>query len=139
MTRNLWLNLPVKDLNRSRTFFREMGFAFNEKFGGKNEESACMEIGDKPDVIMLFAESTFQNFTQNDVTNTQKSSEVLLSVDAASRHEVDQMAHRAEKAGGVVFATPEEIDGWMYGCGFADVDGHRWNVLYMDMDKMPDQ
>ena len=139
MTRNLWLNLPVKDLNRSRAFFREMGFAFNEKFGGNNEESACMEIGDKPDVIMLFAESTFRNFTRNDVTNTQKSSEVLLSVDVASRQEVDQMAHRAEKAGGVVFAAPEEIEGWMYGCGFADVDGHRWNVLYMDMDKMPDQ
>ena len=137
MTQNLWINLPVKELNRSKNFFREIGFKFNERFGGNGQESACLEVGSKPDVVMLFVDSTFENFTRNQIADTRKGTEVLLSIDASSRQEVDEMADKVERAGGAVFASPEEIDHWMYGCGFTDMDGHRWNVLYMDMDKMP--
>lgn len=137
MTKNLWINLPVKDLSRSKTFFNQIGFTFNERFGGNSEESACLNIGEKPEVVMLFVNSTFKNFTRNEISDTNQGTEVLLSIDAASRQEVDEMAAKVTKAGGSVFAQPEDIDGWMYGCGFADLDGHRWNVLYMDMNSMP--
>lgn len=137
MTKNLWINLPVKDLGRSKAFFSEIGFSFNEKFGGNSRESACLEVGDKPEVVMLFVDSTFKNFTMNEVSDTNHGTEVLLSIDASSKEEVDEMADKVETAGGIVFSRPEEIDGWMYSCGFKDPDGHRWNMLYMDTGNIP--
>jgi len=61
----------------------------------------------------------------------------LFSIGAENREEVDEMAEKVVKAGGTIYAEAEDNDSWMYGCGFADLDGHRWNVLYMDMSKMP--
>ena len=86
---------------------------------------------------MLFEEPMFKGFIQHPISNTQIGSEVLFSVDAESRAEVDEIARKVKEAGGNVFAPPDENGGWMYGCGFADLDGHRWNVLFMDWDKMP--
>lgn len=83
-------------------------------------------------IVMLFPESTFKSFTRNELADTKQGTEVLLSIDAQSRAEVDEMVHRAVEAGGTVFAEPHD-QGWMYGAGFTDVDGHRWNVLYMDI------
>lgn len=88
-------------------------------------------------VIMLCAESVFQGFTQNKLADTKQTTEVLFSFDAESIEEVDELAEKAQAAGGTLYAKPAENQGWMYGCGFADLDGHRWNVLYMDMSKMP--
>ena len=88
-------------------------------------------------MVMLFAENIFESFTRHAITDTKQSTEVLFSIDAESREEVDELAKKAASAGGTVFAQPGEKDGWMYGCGFADPDGHRWNVLYMDMSKLP--
>jgi predicted lactoylglutathione lyase len=135
MTKQLWLNLPVKDVARSREFFTRMGFKFNDS-QGVTSDSACMLVGEKPVVIMLFEEHILQGFTRQELTDTSKSTEMLISIDAESREEVDEMAVRAQSAGGIVFTQPEEIQGWMYGCGFCDPDGHRWNVLYMDVAKM---
>lgn len=87
-------------------------------------------------VVMLFNESVFKGFTRNEITDSKQATEVLLSIDAESKKEVSEMAKKAAEAGGTVFSEPED-QGWMYGCGFADLDGHRWNVLYMDMEKMP--
>ncbi|MEO1052082.1 MAG: extradiol dioxygenase [Bacteroidota bacterium] len=139
MTQNLWVNLPVKNLDKSKAFFKQIGFKFNEQFGGNSAESACLEIGSKPDIVMLFLDTTFQNFSRNDIADTGRGTEVLLSFDAASKEQVDQLATMVKAVGGDVFAAPEEIDGWMYSCGFADLDGHRWNALYMDMANMPKQ
>jgi hypothetical protein len=136
MTKELWINLPVKDVNKSKEFFTKLGFSFNTQYGD-SDESACLIVGVKNVVVMLFAESTFKTFTRHEIADTGQAVEVLLSIDAESREEVDEMARKAAEAGGFVFGEPEEIKGWMYGCGFADLDGHRWNVLYMDMSKMP--
>jgi uncharacterized protein len=135
MTKQLWLNLPVKNVARSREFFTSMGFAFNDS-QGVTTDSACMLVGEKPVVIMLFEEQILQGFARIELTDTSKSVQMLISIDAESRTEVDEMAAKAEAAGGLVFAKPEEIQGWMYGCGFCDLDGHRWNVLFMDVGKM---
>lgn len=136
MTKELWINLPVKDVNKAREFFTKLGFTLNPHYGN-SDESASFLVGSKSIVVMLFAEAAFKNFTRHEIADTKKGTEVLLSIDAESRAEVDELARKAEMAGGTVFGKPAEHQGWMYGCGFADLDGHRWNVLYMDMSKMP--
>lgn len=136
MTKELWINLPVKDVKKSREFFAAIGFAIN-KNAPASDSSASFLIGSKNIVMMLFEESVFQRFTNHTVTDTGKSTEILLSFDAESRQEVDELARKVTAAGGKVFAQPGESQGWMYAFGFADPDGHRWNVLYMDMAKMP--
>lgn len=136
MTKELWINLPVKDVNKSREFFTQIGFSLNPHYGN-SDESASLLVGSKSIVLMLFAESAFKNFTRHAVADTKQATEVLFSIDSESREEVDEMAKKAAKAGGTIFGKPGEHQGWMYGCGFTDLDGHRWNVLYMDMSKMP--
>ena len=135
MTKQIWINLPVKNLNKSKTFFTQIGFTFNEG-AGNTENSACMMIGAKQVVVMLFIETMFKGFINHTITDTQASNEVLFSIDAESREEVDAMAIKIVDAGGELYSKPAENQGWMYGCGFKDLDGHRWNILYMDMSKM---
>lgn len=136
MTKEIWINLPVKDVNRSKEFFTQIGFTLNTKYGS-GPDTASFFVGNKNVVLMLFPEATFKKFTKADVSDTKKGSEVLFSIDAESREEVDGLAKKVVKAGGTLYGEPGENQGWMYGCGFADPDGHRWNVLYMDMSKMP--
>jgi predicted lactoylglutathione lyase len=134
MTKKIWLNLPVKNIEKSKQFFSKIGFSFNEEYS--NEISACMLVGDQSFVVMLFEESLFGAFVQNTIADTQTHSEMLISIDAESRDEVELLAQKVEEAGGVVFAKPAENQAWMYGCGFLDLDGHRWNVLFMDYSKL---
>ena len=136
MTKELWLNLPVKNLGKSIEFFKRIGFSFHENSPGNTSTSAPMYIGTKKVVVMLFEEAPFKASAGNEVADTSKGSEVLLSFDAESREEVDEIAKNVVAAGGTLFAQPTEVQGWMYGCGFVDPDGHRWNALYMDMSKM---
>jgi uncharacterized protein len=135
MTKDIWLNLPVKDINKSKEFFAKLGFSFTQY--GNSDDSVGILIGEKNVVVMLFSEATFHFFTKNEVADTAKCTEVLFSLSAESRKEVDEMAKKVTAAGGTVFSKPSEHQDWMYGCGFADLDGHRWNVLYMDMNSMP--
>lgn len=135
MTKEIWLNLPVKDLQRSKAFFSALGYTFDSP--RDNDAMASLIIGNKKFAVMLFAEHLFKSFIQTEVTDTKKSSEILISLDAESREEVDEFAKKVVAAGGTLYAIPAENQGWMYGCAFIDPDGHRWNVLYMDMNKMP--
>lgn len=136
MSQQLWINLPVKDLKRSKAFFEAIGFTLNPQHPN-NDEAVSLVVGDNQIIVMLFPESTFKGFTGNAIADTQQTTEVLLSLGAESREQVDEIALKAEQAGGIVYGKPGEQGGWMYGCGFVDLDGHRWNVLYMDMSKMP--
>lgn len=136
MTKQFWLNLPVKDVAKSKAFFAEMGFKFNTRHGN-TATSASLLLGDSNIVLMLFDEQTFKGFTNNPIANTGTATEVLLSIDAESKEEVDGMAAKAIAAGGKSDHKPSAMQGWMYGCVFSDIDGHKWNVLYMDMSKMP--
>lgn len=114
-------------------FFKKIGFLFKE---GNTATSAAMYVGTKKVVVMLFDEAPFKKAAGNELADTSKGTEVLMSFDAESRDEVDGIAIKVADAGGTIFARPAEIQGWMYGCGFIDPDGHRWNALYMDMGKM---
>lgn len=132
MTKELWINLPVKDLARSRAFFGKLGFTFHPRHEG-SDEAAGLIIGDKKIMVMLFPEATFRKFTGQAIADTGQVSEVLLSIDADSRQAVDELIRKVEEAGGTVFGKPQG-EGWMYGAGFTDPDGHRWNVLYMETE-----
>lgn len=135
MENNLWINLPVKDISKSNAFFTELGFILNPEFSSK--DASTFIVGDNKVVVMLSEEPAFKGFAQSEIADTSKGTEVLFSIGASNHKEVDEMATKAVKAGGKVFAEPGAKDGWMYGCGFSDLDGHRWNSLYMDMSKMP--
>jgi predicted lactoylglutathione lyase len=136
MIKQFWLNLPVKDIKKSKDFFSKLGFQFNSQYGN-TDTSAALLVGEKKVVVMLFEEPAFKGFANNDIADTSRGTEVLLSIDAQSKEEVDEMAQKAVNAGGTSQHKPGEMQGWMYGCIFTDIDGHRWNVLYMDMSKMP--
>jgi predicted lactoylglutathione lyase len=131
----MWINLPVTDIDRSKTFFTKLGFSFNEQ--RSNAELASLVIGEKHLAVNLFKDSTFATIAKNKIADANRATEVLFSISAESREEVDEMLRKAVGAGGTIFSEAQEKDGWMYGCGFADLDGHRWNALYMDMSKMP--
>lgn len=136
MIKQAWLNLPVKNVEKSKNFFTHIGFRLNTHYADSTD-SASLLLGGKDFVVMLFSEQIFKGFTQHELSDAHKGSEMLMSFDAETKEEVDEIASKVVEAGGTLFAKPAEVQGWMYGCGFSDLDGHRWNVLHMDMSKMP--
>jgi predicted lactoylglutathione lyase len=122
MIKKAWINLPVKDPQKSIEFFNQLGFSEDPRYGD------CLAIGDI--IVMLFPEPTFKNSTLNEIADTKQGTEVLITIEAENKEEVDEMAEKAEKAGGTIFSKPK-LHGLMYGVGFSDLDGHRWNVLYL--------
>lgn len=135
MTKEIWANLPVADIQKSVEFFTKMGFEKNERFPF-SETMASFFIDTKSHfVMMLFRNDVLEGFSANKVSDTSKGTEVLFSIDAESPAEVDEMLQKAEDAGGKIYAKGGEKDGWMYGGGFVDLDGHRWNLLHMDFSK----
>ena len=136
MQNDLWLNLASKDLQKAKEFFVKLGFEMNERHAAPHMVS--MFVGKNKVVVNLFNEDLFKSFIGGQpITNAVASNEVLFSIGADSPDEVDQLAARAVEAGGKLYGKPGYKDGWMYGCGFSDLDGHRWNVLFMDMSKLP--
>lgn len=134
MSKEIWINLPVKDLKRSKKFFDEIGFK-TDKGSGNDEELIGITYGEGNVNIMLFPETVFRGYTDNEISNSKAGTEVLFSFGAESKEEVDEMMKLVMQAGGAVYGKPEG-DGWMYGGGFIDLDGHRWNMLYMDFSKL---
>ena len=128
MDTKIFVNLPVKDLNRSMTFFSQLGFTFNTLF--TNENAACLIIG-KDIYVMLLVEEFFKTFTKKDLADSAKSTEVILALSADSREQVDEMVHKALAAGGKPSNEPDNKD-FMYGWGFQDPDDHLWEVYWMD-------
>ncbi|WP_316829210.1 VOC family protein [Pedobacter aquatilis] len=136
MTKSLWINLPVNDVNKSKDFFTKIGFTLNTQYGSNND-SASFLVGDSKLVIMLFKKALYESFAGDKVATPITGTEVLFSIDAESPEEVDELARKVVAAGGKLYGEPGYKDGWMYGCGFIDLDGQRWSILYMDMSKMP--
>lgn len=136
MTKEIWINLPVADIKRSVAFFTQIGFSLNQN-QPVTDNMASFLVGEKKFVLMLFTKDLFEGFSNHQIADTNKGTEVLFSIDAESKEEVDALLQKAEDAGGKIYAKGGEKDGWMYGGGFIDPDGHRWSVLYMDFSKLP--
>lgn len=135
MAKKMFTNLPVKDLPASIDFFTKLGFTFNPQFSDKN--GTCMIVGDDA-FVMLLAEDFFKTFTKKGLADATTTTEVITAITVDSREEVDTMVDAALTAG----ATPsnEASDQeFMYTRSFQDLDGHLWEVLYMDPAAMNQQ
>ena len=133
MATQIYVNLPVKDLDRSVKFFTHLGYKFDPQFTDAN--ATCMIIGD--DIfVMLLVEKFFQTFTSKPISDAAKSTEVLLALSCDSRAQVDEMVRKAVEAGGSTPKPPQD-HGFMYQHGYQDLDGHLWEVMHMDMSAMP--
>ena len=132
MTRQIFVNLPVKDLSKSVEFFTKLDFTFDPQF--TNDDATCMIVAENI-FVMLLVEEYFQTFTIKEICNTFKSTEVLVSLSFESRAEVDAMVTKAIVAGGTTYKEPTDM-GFMYQHGFQDLDGHLWEIFFMDESAM---
>ncbi len=136
MTRQIFVNLAVKDLNKTIQFFTKLGFKFNPQF--TDENATCMIIG-KDIFAMLLVEKFFKTFIPDkEVCDAKKSAEALVAISVESRAKVDEMIKRVIGAGGKEYRTAKD-HGWMYGRAFQDLDGHIWEIFHMDEGKMPEE
>jgi predicted lactoylglutathione lyase len=133
MASKVFINMPVKDLNKTKAFFEGLGYSFNPQF--TDENAACMVISDAIYAMML-TESYFSTFTKKPIADAKKTTEVLIALDAASRDEVIGIVAKAKELGATIY-TEAQDHGWMYQHSFADLDGHQWEFAYMDMSQMP--
>ena len=128
MPRNLYVNLPVQDLHRTVDFFAALGFSFNPKFTDDN--AACMVLSEQG-YVMLLREEFFKTFTKRELCDTSSRTESLITVDCESRAEVDALFKTALDAGATP-AMPPQDHGFMYSQSFYDLDGHHWEIFWMD-------
>ncbi|HEX2786659.1 MAG TPA: VOC family protein [Ignavibacteria bacterium] len=133
MAKQIFVNLPVKDLKKSIEFYSKLGFTFNPQFTDENATS--MIVGDNI-FVMLLVEKFFKTFTKKEIADSTKTTEVIICIDAESKEEVDDLVKKAWDAGGSIYADPQD-HGWMYQHSFADLDGHQWEIAYMDMNAFP--
>ena len=133
MSRKLFVNLPVKELDRSVRFFTALGFSFNAHF--TDETATCMIVSESS-FVMLLTEEKFRQFTPRQLCDTKQATEVLLCLSAESRAEVDQLVAKAVAAGGSLYKEPIDF-GFMYGHSFQDPDGHQWELMYMEPSAVP--
>ena len=133
MATKIFVNLPVKDLNKSIAFFTKLGYTFNPQF--TDETGTCMIIGENI-FAMLLTEKRFKDFTKKEIADAKKTTEVLIALDCESRDKVSEMVNKAVEAGGSLYAEPAD-HGWMYQHSYADLDGHQWELVYMDASAIP--
>lgn len=133
MSRMIFVNLPVKDLEKASDFYTGLGFSVNEQFS--DHSAACIVISDTI-FVMLLVEDRFRDFIVGDIADAHRASEVLNCLSAESREEVDQLVAKAIASGGSPWKDKLE-DGPMYGHSFQDPDGHVWEVLHMDLAEQP--
>ncbi len=136
MSRQMFVNLPIKNMERTQAFFKSLGFTFNPQF--TNEQGACMVVSEDHNYVMLLVEPFFQGFTNKPIADATQGTEVLLCLSCESREEVDELVKKALAAGGTA-PMPAQDHGFMYGHGFTDLDGHMWELMYMDPGAVPPQ
>lgn len=135
MFRQIFVNLPIKDMARSQAFFKALGLTFNPRF--TNEQGACLEIGDNI-YVMLLVEPFFQGFTPKPISDAHQNTEAIIALSLDSRAAVEEVVRLAVAAGATTPSPPQD-QGYMYLQGFADLDGHQWEVFWMDEAAAPAQ
>lgn len=135
MIRQIFVNLPVKDLPRSKAFFASIGWTFNERF--TNEMAACLVVSEAVSV-MLLSEPFFQGFTKLPICDARAATECILALQCDTREEVKETVRKAVAAGATTPNEPQD-HGFMLQHGFTDPDGHQWEVFFMDEAAAPAQ
>src|SRR6266513_498198 len=128
MSTKIFVNLPVRDLNKSVAFFTKLGVKFNAQFP---DETATYMIVGEDIYVMLLTHAKFKTFTPKKICDATKSTEVLVCLSSESREKVDEMVRKAVAAGGTTYNEPQD-HGFMYGHGFQDLDSHIWEVIFME-------
>lgn len=132
MINKVFINLPVKDLDKSMAFFKAIGFSFNPQFTDKT--AACMVINDNI-YAMLLTHNKVKEFTNKPIADAHKTLEVLTALAVESKTKVNELADRAIKAGGTEAYSPKDY-GFMFARSFEDPDGHIWEVFWMDQTRV---
>ena len=135
MTTKIFVNLPVKDLKKSIEFYKKLGFSINPQF--TDETGACVVISD--DIyVMLLTGAKFKGFTKKSIADSRTTVEAINAISVNSKQEVDKMHKKVLSAGGKEAREPQDY-GFMYGRTFEDLDGHIWEVFWMDESRKPQQ
>ena len=129
MTKMIFVNLPVSDLDKSKAFYEAVGFTNEPKF--TDETAAAMQWSDTI-VVMLLTHAKWRSFTSKLIVDAKNSAQVALCVSMDSRGDVDTITEAAAAAGGIADPNPQQDYGFMYGRSFEDPDGHIWEPMWMD-------
>ena len=131
MPRMIFVNLPVKDLERSIAFYGSVGAVQNKQF----TDETCSMVSFSFEInVMLMTHERFRTFTTKEIADTRTSVQALLNLSADSRDAVDRIVQDAAAAGAVIDPSPVEDYGWMYGRSFEDLDGHMWGISWLDVE-----
>ena len=134
MAKQIFINLPVRDLAKSKAFYEAVGAVNNPQFS--DDTSACMVLSDAI-FVMLLTHPKWASFTKKPISDARQASEVMLALSADGRAAVDALVAAAEAHGGKADVNPVQDLGFMYGRSFEDLDGHIWETFHMDMSQMP--
>lgn len=129
----IFVNIPVNDLEKSKQFFSKIGFDFNPQF--TDDKAACMILGEG-NFVMLLTREFFKTFTKKEIADATKTTETILALSVDSRERVDELVKAAMEAGAHRYMAPND-HGFMYQDSFEDLDGHQWEVFYMDVTAFP--
>lgn len=134
MSKMIFVNLPVTDLKKSKAFYEAIGAVNNPAF--TDDTAACMVFSETI-YAMLLTHDKWRQFTSKPIVDAHKNAQVLLCLSADSREDVSSMVDKAQAAGGSADPTPTQDFGFMYGRSFEDLDGHIWEVMWMDPNAAP--
>lgn len=130
MRKELCINLPVKDIGRTKEFYLSIGLPLAKE--NDDNKAVAFSISDKNIMVFFILEEVIGNYKTISPSNIKKGRNILLSIIANSQQHVDDLAKKVVDAGGKLFCKPEEHNGWLYGCRFADPDGHRWSIMCVE-------
>jgi predicted lactoylglutathione lyase len=131
--RSIYINLPVKNIEKTREFWTKLGFSFNEKFS--DDKALCLVLNDGNIYAMLISYEFYSTFTNRPIAD-ESTTQVLLAIDVGSKERVDEIIRTALENGATRYLEPAD-EGWMYYDRFADLDGHQWEVMYADESVFP--
>ncbi len=130
--KSIYVNLPIKNVTKTREFWTILGFDFNEQFS--DDKSLCLVLNDDFIYSMLIANDFFSTFTNRPIAD-DSTTQVLVAIEVESREEVDKIVHLALQNGGTRYKESAD-HGWMYYDSFADLDGHQWEVMFTDPSQL---
>ena len=131
--KTIFVNLPVKDISKTREFWTKLGFGFNENFS--DDKAVCLVLNDGSIYSMLISHEYFKTFTNRPIADGS-TTEVLIAIEVDSKERVDEIMRIALENGGTRYLEPQD-HGWMYYDRFADPDGHQWEVMFTDESLLP--
>jgi uncharacterized protein len=134
MSKQIFINLPVRDVERATAFYTALGAVKNPQFS--DETASCMVLSDSI-FVMLLSHAKWGTFTRKPIADARRESEVMLALSAESRQAVDRVTDAAGASGGKADVNPRQDHGFMYGRSFEDLDGHIWESVFVDMSQLP--